>query len=50
MKLFSVFKHPTLCIEAVKVGLSWPAFVFGMIWMLVNKLWGGLRPIFAIPC
>lgn len=40
MKTFNVYKHPTRGIEAVKVGFSWPAFFFGMIWMLVKKLWG----------
>jgi len=40
MKTFNVYKHPTLGIEAVKVGFSWPAFFFGLIWMLVKKLWG----------
>ena len=40
MKPFNVYKHPTLGFEAVKVGFSWPAFFFGIIWMLVKKLWG----------
>src|SRR6266568_2256430 len=40
MNSFNVYKHPTLGIEAVKVGFSWPAFFFGIIWMLVKKLWG----------
>lgn len=40
MKTFNVYKHPTLGFEAVKVGFSWPAFFFGVIWMLVKKLWG----------
>ena len=40
MKTFNVYKHPTQGIEAVKVGFSWPAFFFGIIWMLVKKLWG----------
>ncbi len=40
MKTFNVYKHPTYGIEAVKVGFSWPAFLFSPIWMLVKKLWG----------
>ena len=40
MKTFNVYKHPTQGIEAVKIGFSWPAFFFGIIWMLVKKLWG----------
>lgn len=40
MKTFEIYKHPTLGFEAVKVGFSWPAFFFGLIWMLVSKLWG----------
>jgi len=23
----------------VKVGFSWPGFLFGMVWMLLKKLW-----------
>lgn len=40
MKTFNVYKHPIKGIEAVKVGISWPAFFFGFFWMLVKKLWG----------
>jgi hypothetical protein len=40
MKTFNVYKHPTQGIQAVKVGFSWPAFFFGIIWMLAEKLWG----------
>ena len=40
MKTFNIYKHPTHGFEAVKVGFSWPALFFGIIWMLVKKLWG----------
>lgn len=40
MKQFNVFKSPTRGMEAVKVGFSWPALFFGVIWMLLKKLWG----------
>ena len=40
MKTFNVYKHPTQGFDAVKVGFSWPAFFFGIIWMLIKKLWG----------
>ena len=39
MKVFKVYKHPSLGAEAVKVGFSWPAAFFIVIWMLVKKLW-----------
>lgn len=39
MKVFKVYKHPSLGAEAVKVGFSWPAAFFVVIWMLVKKLW-----------
>ena len=39
MKVFNVYKHPSLRAEAVKVGFSWPAAFFIVIWMLVKKLW-----------
>jgi hypothetical protein len=37
---YNVYIHPTLGREAVKVGFSWPAFFFGIFWMLFKKLWG----------
>ena len=40
MKTFKVFKHPTLGYRAVKVGFSWPGFLFSVIWLLIKKLWG----------
>ena len=39
MKVYRVYKHPSLGAEAVKVGFSWPAAFFNLIWMLAKKLW-----------
>ena len=39
MKTFNVFSHPVQGFEAVKVGFSWPAFLFGSLWMLDKGLW-----------
>jgi hypothetical protein len=39
VKVFRVYKHPSLGAEAVKVGFSWPAAFFVIIWMLAKKLW-----------
>lgn len=39
MKAFNTYRHPTLGFEAVKVGFSWPALFFGLVWMLVKRLW-----------
>src|SRR5262245_17968330 len=39
MKTFRVYKHPTRGVEAVKVGFSWPGFFFGIVWMLIKRLW-----------
>jgi hypothetical protein len=39
MKTFKVFKHPTLGYQAVKIGFSWPGFLFSVIWLLMKKLW-----------
>src|SRR5262249_12805798 len=33
------YKHPTKGLEAVKIGFSWPAFFFNIVWMLLKKLW-----------
>jgi hypothetical protein len=40
MRQFRVFRHPTLGLQAVKVGVSWPAFFFTFFWMLAKRLWG----------
>lgn len=40
MKTFQVYTHPTIEAQAVKVGFCWPAFFFGVIWMLISRLWG----------
>jgi hypothetical protein len=40
MKTYRVYKHPSKGLEAVKVGFSWPGYLFGIIWMLVKRLWG----------
>jgi len=39
MKTYKVFRHPVLGYRAVKVGFSWPGFLFPVIWLLVKKLW-----------
>lgn len=39
MRTFRVYKHATEGFEAVKVGFSWPALFFGVLWMLVSSLW-----------
>lgn len=39
MKVYKVYKHPSLGTEAVKVGFSWPAAFLIVIWMLAKKLW-----------
>lgn len=40
MTIFKVYKHPTEGCDAVKAGFSWPACCFGVIWMILKKLWG----------
>jgi hypothetical protein len=39
MKMFKVLKHPHLGYRAVKVGFSWPGFLFAVIWILMKRLW-----------
>lgn len=39
MKTFKVYKHPAKGLEAVKVGFSWPGFLFGIFWLLLKRLW-----------
>lgn len=39
MKTFQVLRHPTLGYQAVKLGFSWPAACFSIIWLLWCRLW-----------
>lgn len=39
MKTFNVYKHYALGYQAVKVGFSWPGFLFSVIWLIIKKLW-----------
>lgn len=39
MNTYNIYKHPFFGIEAVKIGFSWPGFLFGICWMLAKKLW-----------
>jgi len=39
MKTFQIYEHPTFKLEVVKVGFNWPAFCFGILWMLFCRLW-----------
>lgn len=40
MKRFRVYRHPVQGLQAVKIGVSWPAFFFTLFWMLAKRLWG----------
>lgn len=40
MSTVKIYKHPTKGEESVKIGFSWPAFLFTIIWMLIKRLWG----------
>ena len=48
MKTFNLYRHPELGLEAVKEGFSWPAFFFGILWMVYKKLWKYAGIWFAI--
>jgi len=39
MKTFNVYKHYALGYQAVKIGFSWPGFLFSVIWLFIKKLW-----------
>lgn len=36
---YAIYSHPTLGALSIKIGFSWPAFFFGMFWMLRHKMW-----------
>lgn len=51
MKTFRIYEHPQGSHYAVKLGWSWPGFLFGAIWALYKKLWlpgAGLFILFFI--
>ena len=37
---YAVYEHPTQGRAAVKVGMSWPALLFGPLWMVAKRLHG----------
>ena len=39
MKTYAIYEHPIELREIVKFGFSWPAFFFGLFWMIYKKLW-----------
>lgn len=39
MKNYQLYKHPFYGSECVKIGFSWPAFFFGIFWILFSRLW-----------
>ncbi|MBK1735590.1 hypothetical protein CKO15_09895 [Halorhodospira abdelmalekii] len=47
MKYFRIHEHPEHGLEAVKDGFSWPAFFFGIFWMLYKELWYPLLYLLA---
>ena len=42
MKTFRFYQNPERPperVQVVKVGFSWPGFLFGVIWLLTKRLW-----------
>jgi phosphate/sulfate permease len=39
MRTFAVYESPKGECEAVKIGVSWPAFFFGCLWAFARGLW-----------
>ncbi len=39
MKVYEIYEHPERGRKAVKVGFSWPAFFFHLLWALTKGLW-----------
>ena len=48
MKSYDVLESPVGKRVVIKRGWSWPAFLFGAIWMLVKRLWGLLAFVVVI--
>lgn len=39
MRQYKIYRHPGNMVEAVKVGWSWPGFLFSALWCIVKRLW-----------
>lgn len=39
MHTYSIYEHKVLGRRAIKNGFSWPAFFFGIFWMISKSLW-----------
>jgi len=49
MKAFSIYEHPAYGNRvAVKIGWSWPAFFFGIFWLLAKKMWAYAAIFFIV--
>jgi Protein of unknown function (DUF2628) len=48
MNQYKIFKHPSGKSEAIKLGWSWPAFLFIFIWAIVKKMYLFGFGIFAL--
>ena len=40
MRKYGVFVHEQLGYEAIKIGFSWPGFLFTWVWAFAKRLWG----------
>ncbi len=40
MKTFNIYEHPELGFQAIKLGICWPGFVFGGLWLFICRIWG----------
>lgn len=49
MKAFAIYEHPAYGGRiAVKLGWAWPAFFFGIFWILAKKMWAYAAIFFAV--
>ncbi|MDR2925077.1 MAG: DUF2628 domain-containing protein [Azoarcus sp.] len=48
MKTFNIYTHPAHETQVVKIGFTWPGFLFGIFWMLFRKLWAHSAALFAL--
>ncbi len=47
-RVYKIFVYPNREPVAVKIGWSWPGFLFSGLWALSNKMWGEAMAVFTV--
>ena len=48
MRQYNIYQHPLGDIQAVKIGWSWPGFLWCILWPLIKRMWGRGLVLFVL--